>query len=123
MLWATVMMFRRSNQTQYIFDSMRMVRDNWQHYRNLYKIAQTNYRNDYALSIAVSLLSGHILGSFEAKYQMPTVMPDVKICQVSNQGFHLTFSRGDRESWLRIKDIDFHAMGKKHLGDLIASSN
>ena len=52
MWWATVMMFRRGNISQFIFDSMQMIRNNWQHYRDLYGIHQSNYRNDYALSIA-----------------------------------------------------------------------
>ena len=56
MWWATVMMFRRGNISQYIFDSMQMIRQNWQHYRDLYSIHQSNYRNDYALSIAMGLI-------------------------------------------------------------------
>ena len=61
MWWATVMMFRKSNTAQYIFDSMQMVRDNWQHYRDLYNIDRATYRNDFALSIALGIVSGHTI--------------------------------------------------------------
>ena len=61
MWWATVMMFRRSNTAQYIFDTMNMIKQNWDHYRNIYNIGPSLYRNDYALSIALALVNGHTL--------------------------------------------------------------
>ena len=60
MWWATVMMFRKGPTAQYIFDSMAMIKDNYEHYRNLYGIAERNYRNDYALSIALGIASINI---------------------------------------------------------------
>lgn len=124
MYWATVMMFRRTTQTEFLFDHMRMIRDNWQHYRNLYKIAQTNFRNDHALSIALGLLSGHSMKISHYSGSMATVMPDVQITRAARKNSYvLDFTRGEKESWLHIADMDFHAMGKKHLGDLIETGD
>jgi hypothetical protein len=122
MWWATVMMFDKTNTSRYIFDSMRMVRDNWQHYRNLYKIAQTNFRNDYALSIALGLLSGHTIKIKSSVSSMPTAMPDVKITR-ADDAYQFDFVRDNKNVWVRLKNLDFHAMGKKHLERLIAQDN
>ena len=37
MWWATVMLFKKSNTAAYIFDAMNMIRQNWNHYLELYK--------------------------------------------------------------------------------------
>ena len=122
MWWATVMMFDKTSTSRYIFDSMRMVRDNWQHYRNLYKIAQTNFRNDYALSIALGLISGHTAKIKASMTSMPTAMPDVRITRVDD-AYQFDFVRDDKNVWIKMKNLDFHAMGKEHLGTLIAQDN
>ncbi len=79
MWWATVMMFRKSNTAQYIFDSMQMVRDNWQHYRDLYNIDRATYRNDFALSIALGIVSGHTMKVDEIPWALASVMPNTQL--------------------------------------------
>jgi hypothetical protein len=59
MSWATVMMFRRSRQAEMIFECMAMIKKNWHHYTALYGVNRPTYRNDYALSIALNIVSGH----------------------------------------------------------------
>ena len=61
MWWATVMMFRRDPEVEMLFNAMNMIKQNWQHYRNLYKISKSTYRNDFALSIALGIIHGHTL--------------------------------------------------------------
>jgi hypothetical protein len=123
MYWATVMMFRRSNTAQYIFDCMHMIRNNWQHYRDLYGIDKKTYRNDFALTIALGIVSGHTGKVDEIPWPLLTVMPDTELFQVEPDHYKITYT--DSEHRLRAMSwngTDFHAMGKRHLGDIVASN-
>lgn len=122
MWWATVMMFRKSNTAQYIFDCMNMVRDNWEHYRNLYGISKATYRNDFALSIALGIVSGHTGVVDEIPGPLLSVSPDVTL-RKDELGYNLDYvdQMGQRK-YIAFQGVDFHAMGKKHLGAIIEAS-
>lgn len=123
MAWATVMRFNRSLMSKSVFDMMTMVRDNWQHYRNLYSISKSTYRNDHALSIALNTLTGHQATWPSIPWSMATVIPEHQLLQVADDCFSVKYKTSDNSlKHVLIKDQDFHAMGKKHLGDIIASS-
>jgi hypothetical protein len=122
MWWATVMMFRRSNTAQYIFDCMSMTRENWRHYKDLYHIAGSLYRNDYALSIALGIVSGHTLQVDNIPFGLATVMPEHTLRQLDTDYFEIGYTGLDRKSkTMAWRGMDFHAMGKKHLGDIVAN--
>jgi hypothetical protein len=121
MWWATVMMFRRSNTSQYIFDSMQMVRDNWQHYRDLYNIDRATYRNDFALSIALGIVSGHTMKVDEIPWALASVMPNTQLMRwIDTDSYIITYTDSDQKlKHMSFEGLDFHAMGKKHLGDIV----
>jgi hypothetical protein len=122
MYWATVMMFRKSNAAQYIFDCMTMIRNNWQHYRDLYGIDKVTYRNDFALTIALGIVNGHTAQVDVMPWPLLTVMPDAELTQVETDHYKVTFK--DSENRIRAMSwsgTDFHAMGKRHLGEIVAS--
>lgn len=122
MHWATVMMFRKCNTAQYIFDSMQMVRNNWQHYRDLYGIDRSTYRNDFALSIALGIVSGHTNRVDSIRWPLMSVMPEHTVKQIDTDSYEITYRDTDQKlnavGWC---GFDFHAMGKKHLENIIAS--
>ena len=123
MWWATVVIFSRSNFSRYVFDCWRMVRDNWQHYRNVYHIRESLFRNDYALSIALGIVSGHTLRVDEIPWRLPTLMPssELELLPSAWADFQIKYqdSHGrSRRQWITARD--FHAMGKSHLEALIA---
>jgi len=121
MWWATVMMFRRGNTAQYIFDSMTMIKNNWKHYRDLYHITSSQYRNDYALSIALGIVSGHTLKVDNIPGMMVSVLPEHELTQIDDDRFEIKFQDQGKSKRMSLS-MDFHAMGKKHLGDIIASA-
>ena len=125
MWWATVMMFQKSNTAQYIFDCMQMVKKNWQHYRDLYSIKQSNYRNDYALSIALGIVSGHTLTVDEIPGPLLSLMPSVTLThQEWPDHYSVVFTDSDNKlKTMGFSGVDFHAMGKKHLETVIASTS
>jgi hypothetical protein len=123
MWWATMMMFRRGTVSQYIFDSMQMIRANWQHYRDLYGIHQSNYRNDYALSIALGLVAGAEQSVHEIFWPMLNVMPDQGLTCVEQDHYEVTYTNSEgRLKTLSWAGLDFHAMCKKHLEAIVAAS-
>lgn len=121
MWWATVMMFRKSNTAQYIFDSMQMVRDNWQHYRDLYNIDRATYRNDFALSIALGIVSGHTMKVDEIPWALASVMPNTQLMRcIDTDSYIIKYTDSDQKlKHMSFEGLDFHAMGKKHLGDIV----
>ena len=121
MYWATVMLFRRSSTAQYIFDCMSMIRNNWQHYLDLYQIDKKTYRNDFALTIAIGIVSGHTGKVDQIPWPLWTVMPDTELTSTDTDSYTINYLDSDQKqktiSWL---GLDFHAMGKKHLEQIIA---
>lgn len=123
MAWATVMRFRRSLLSKSVFDMMSMIRDHWQHYRNLYGIAKSTYRNDHALSIALNTLHGHQGRWPSVPWQLASVVPDHTLSQIDEDTFKVAYTTSDnRLRHVVINGQDFHAMGKQHLGEIVAST-
>ena len=122
MWWATVIMFRKSNMSQYIFDSMNMIKQNWKHYKDLYHITGSHYRNDYALSIALGIVSGHTLKVDNIPWNLASILPEHEVTQIGQDAFEIKYQDQDRLKRTTWHSMDFHAMGKKHLGDIIASA-
>ena len=122
MWWATVMMFRRSRQAQVIFDSMTMIRDNWTHYRNLYSNNVATYRNDHALSIALNIENGHTLTTTDIPWALASLTPEHQLTQLGIDHYRVNFVTADKRlRCIELTGQDFHAMGKKQLGDIVAN--
>jgi hypothetical protein len=115
------MMFRKGNTAQYIFDCMNMVKQNWTHYRDLYHMQGSNYRNDYALSIALGIVSGHTLTVHNIPWSLASVLPEHVLCQIGADHFEIKYQDQGQPKKMDWHSMDFHAMGKKHLGDIIAN--
>jgi hypothetical protein len=121
MWWATVMMFRRSTAAELLFDSMQMIRDNWTHYRNLYKNPNSTYRNDHALSIALNTLNGHTLQVDGIPGTLASLTPDHRLTQLGADSYRVDFLTPDKKPRWIIVTKDFHAMGKQQLGAIVAN--
>jgi len=122
MWWATVMMFHRSNSAELLFDTMQVIRDNWTHYRNLYKNPVSTYRNDHALSIALNTLNGHTLCVDEIPGTLASLTPEHKLTQLDIDSYRVDFLTPDKKPrWITLTQ-DFHAMGKQQLGAIVANS-
>lgn len=124
MYWATVMCFEKSSITDWIFQSMLMIKRHWAHYRDLYGIHEPNYRNDYALSIALALVNGSNPYVASIPWSMASVLPNQRLTVNTDQDIELwNIEYTDINSTLRTVSVcgmDFHAMGKRDLGEIIA---
>jgi hypothetical protein len=123
MWWATVMLFRRSKQAKLIFDSITMVRDHWSHYRHLFGNSQGTFRNDHALTIALGTVNGHILNHAAIPWSLASLTPEHQLSQIDKDSFRVDFVIEDNKTrWIELREQDFHAMGKKNLGAIVASA-
>ena len=121
MWWATVMMFRRGSSAELLFEMMQMIRDNWTHYRNLYKNPVPTYRNDHALSIALNTLNGHTLCVDEIPGTLASITPEHRLTQLDADSYRVDFLTPDKKArWITLTQ-DFHAMGKQQLGAIVAN--
>lgn len=124
MWWATVMMFRRSDQARLIFESMTMIRDNWAHYKKLYKNSSPSYRNDHALSIALGIVNGHTVNHTGIPWNLASLTPEHRLTQLDTDDYRVDFVNQDKQPrWIRLRNQDFHAMGKQQLGAIVANNS
>jgi hypothetical protein len=122
MYWATVMMFRRSPAAAYVFDCMNMVRNNWTHYRDLYGIDRSTYRNDYALSIALGIVSGHTATVDTIPWPLISVLPSQQFRCVEQDHYQVSYQDAQgKPRHYGLNGIDVHVMGKQSLEAVIAT--
>ena len=124
MTWATVICFRKGKTAKLIFDAMQMIRDNWDHYRQLYYISENTFRNDYALSIAMNIVDGHTLSMPPIPWSLVSLTSQARLTQLDPDTYRIDYENSDTEGkpkWIVLKQQDFHAMGKKTLGDIVAN--
>jgi hypothetical protein len=102
---------------------MSMIKNNWQHYRSLYGIARPTYRNDFALSIAMNIVDGHTLSTPNIPWQLASLTPEHRLTQVDADTYRVEYVTPDKKSrWITVNH-DFHAMGKSHLGAIVANNS
>jgi hypothetical protein len=123
MWWATVMMFRKSPTSEYIFDCMKMIKENWIHYKDLYHMYGGNFRNDYALSIALGIVSGHTLNVNNIPWGLASIVSGHNLTQIAPDCFQIEYYNQGRLKTIDLQNMDFHAMcKKKQLGDIVANT-
>jgi hypothetical protein len=122
MSWATVMFFRRCDHSRLIFETMQMIRQNWNHYKTLYHNHSPSYRNDHALSIALLVVNGHTFAQTSVPWKLASLTPRVNLQQIDPDHYRVTYATAQgKQQYLDIQQQDFHAMGKQQLGEIVAN--
>jgi hypothetical protein len=115
--WATVFWFRKTPEMEHFFTLVSHVKENWSYYKLLYQITSTNFRNDYAFSIAIHMMNGFTNGNFVVK------MPK-KLFYTMDTDFLVKIKNGTMQFLVQKKDnpleylpivisnIDVHIMNK-----------
>lgn len=130
-LWATVIMFKKSERAKQIFEALEMVQHNYDHYANIHSFIAGVYRNDYALTLALNIVNGHStepsdyipwdlvhVGKNTSVYanQVDTQIPADGDYWDFNTEFTVMFDNWKnskmRKEYITIKDMDFHIMNK-----------
>jgi len=122
--WATVLYFTKSEESKMLFTLVKIIRENWQYYRLLYRIDASMYRNDYAFSLAVHMLNGQVdlpsIGVIPG-YKFYVLDKDLLLdIQDSTMKFLVEKEKYHGEYiCTSISDVDVHVMNKYSLARLI----
>lgn len=124
MWWATVVIFDKSLFSKNVFDVWKMVDHNYHYYADFFGFERAQFRNDYALSIALMVANG---GFIPEQCQIPwplmNVDPDVAIYRNGDyyDVFYNIMEQSQKKAKrLEIKNQDIHVMGKSYLEQLYA---
>jgi len=127
-LWATVIAFRKTQRAKHIFQCLKMVQENYQHYANIHSFIAGVYRNDYALTLALRIANGHSTQQGDIiPWNLLHVGKNTSIHANSDSEFNTEYTvmfdnwqRGKiRKEYITIKDMDFHVMVKDNFLELI----
>ena len=124
MTWATVLQFRKCSHAQHIFDCMNMVRQNWQHYRDIYHIHSNTYRNDYSLSISTNIMNGHVPQSVHNSISgsLLNVYPTDTLTETHEDCYRVAWTAANgKKHHVDLANQDLHAMGKRDLEVIVES--
>ena len=124
--WATVLYFDRSQISKDFFSVMGMIQKNYDHYANLYEFPSHPFRNDFAVSIALNTIYGHVPDAIpEIPWHMANVFADVGVKIHAKDTFEFTYRQGSQGAWQRmlLSRQDFHCMNKIDLEKIYATTS
>ena len=117
--WATCVYFRKSEAAAILFDIIHHVREHYDYYAMIYGFAPQQYRNDYAFSIAVHMISGFTRCDDIATLPSPFLFTSFDCDELIDVPAKddLTFLMNDpKEHWrfnlTRTKGVSVHVMNK-----------
>jgi hypothetical protein len=128
-LWATVVMFRKTQRAKQIFECLGMIQKNFEHYANLHKFISSTYRNDYALTLATRIVNGQFLLKEDIiPWNLVHIAKDTPIYHDTEDEYNTDYTimidswkRGKlRKEYITVKDTDFHVMSKENFMELIS---
>lgn len=118
MHWATTVMFTKNKKTKAFFETVKLIKENYSMFGDIYRFNSFQYRNDIAFSIA-----RHIFDGFNelAIYSLPSIFTtsDKDLLEdVRSDGnlIFLTSERFDNNYFpISIKNRDVHIMNKQSI--------
>lgn len=120
-LWATVIGFKKTQKAKQIFECMRMVQENYQHYADIHGFIPEIFRNDYALTVAHKIVHGHLpLGKDILPWNLMHIGLKTYVYANSNSSFNTEYTviydnwkrNKIKKEYITIKDMDFHVINK-----------
>jgi hypothetical protein len=108
MLWATVIIFKKTDRAKRIFDTVKYVKQYYQHFCDLYRVDFRNFRNDYAFSVAVNQVNGHTQQKF-LPGKLPTLPGIAKVLEITDTG--IVFKYDDKINYIENQDV--HILDKE----------
>lgn len=127
-LWATAVAFKKTKRVKQIFDCLKMVQENYQHYSDIHKFDSETFRNDYGLTLAWRIVNGHTyvksdiipwnlmhIGLKTAIYKNSKDFYDTEYTVIFDR-----WKQGKlKKEYIVVKDCDFHVINKELLGDIL----
>mgnify|MGYP003116609719 CR=1 FL=1 len=108
-VWATVVMFKKTERVKTFFDMIKHVQQNYEHFRNLYRIKFKNYRNDYAFAIALHQLEGQIYNNNYISSPMNMLPHEFDVLDIDSSSVVYKYNKKINV----ITDMDVHVLDKE----------
>lgn len=127
--WATVVCFKKTSKSKQVFDCVKMIQENYNHYANLYNFVAGTFRNDYAITIALHIVNGHLLPKSDIiPWNLLHVGRNTSIYKNNDdvlcQEFTVIFDNWKRgkikKEYIDFKNIDFHVINKDNFVELLS---
>lgn len=123
--WATVVIFDRSDFSRDVFDCWSMIEQHYGHYADMFGFSPAQFRNDYALSLALLMCSGHVISrSLEIPWPLLNVEPKA-VVEHQDGKWSVSWralSKDRPAGRIMIQDQDVHFMGKHYLEQFVEKS-
>jgi hypothetical protein len=111
-VWATAVVFKRSERSQLLFELVGKIQRNYTYYRKLYNLREGNFRNDYAFAIANNIISGYTTNRARSvPWSMLTI--DELISSIDIIGSNLVVRQADTVHVIPKQNL--HIMDKDYL--------
>ena len=122
--WATVIFFRKTKTNKIFFNLVNHIEEEWSHYRRVYQITSSLFRNDFAFSIAIHIMNGFQTGSFAQQLpgnMMYTTDKDILWQLTDDQMMFLVEKKDYLGEYTALKTTgqNIHVMNKFSLGRII----
>ena len=115
--WATVVYFKKNDISEIFFNLIKHIKENYMHYRGVYQFKNTVYRNDFAFSIAVHILSGYTKNNFVGTLpgkKFYAIDRDI-LLSIKDDVFQVLVEKQDRlgeYTFVKFKGSNLHVMNK-----------
>ena len=122
--WATVVYFRKTDTNRIFFNLVSHIEQEWNHYRRVYQITSSLFRNDFAFSIAIHIMNGFQSGNFAQQLpgsMMYTTDKDVLYKMTEDEMMFLVEKKDYLGEYtaLNTKGQTIHVMNKQSLNRII----
>jgi len=115
MMWATVMIYDKSQESQQIFEMAKIVEKHYDYYSKLYGFHHASIRNDYIFSIACHIMGGYGRKSYALK-NYPIVNCNSEISYQSWNNNKLVYKYNSGKVFGNyLNNMDLHLMNKDQL--------
>lgn len=118
-LWATVIAFNKTNKTRLLFELVKRIERNYPYYWRLYNVNATNFRNDFAFTIADNIINGYTQDrSNYIPWPILTINRPIQKLSLENNKFFLEVN----DQGYVLPKQSLHVMSKEYLlGDALES--
>ena len=119
-MWATVMIFNKSDIAAKIFAMADHVLDHYDYYAKVYCCPPRPLRNDYAFTIACHLVGGYGNGDFALRgYRMANCDFSTEIMELNDTDVLVSHAREEGKRHIQRLKMDVHVQNKASLFGLI----
>jgi len=115
--WATTVMFTKNKTSKLFFDTVSLIKENYQTYADIFRFDSRQFRNDIAFSIAKHILEGFETSYFKNLPPVLTLLDKDILYDVADNRLALLVSDKLNNGFYAaaISGIDIHIMNKQSI--------